>query len=132
VLVVLSDGEDNASRASKEDMIERARDSDAIVYTVSNANRRVGMDGDAEILRRLADVTGGVAYFPGSDEKVVESFDEIASNIRRGYTIGYVPDNPARDGTFRRVTIMVLVPGRTGLSVRTRDGYEAPDDSRAR
>jgi hypothetical protein len=80
----------------------------------------------------LADVTGGVAYFPGSDEKVIESFDEIAGNIRRGYTIGYVPDNQARDGAFRRVKVMVLVPGRTGLSVRTRDGYKAPDDVRAR
>lgn len=132
VLVVLSDGEDNASRYSKDDMIERARDSDAIIYTVSNANRRIGMAGDAGVLRKLADVTGGVAYFPGSDEKVVESFDEIAGNIRRGYTIGYVPGNPALDGTFRRVKVMVLVPGRTGLTVRTRDGYRATDDSRSR
>lgn len=132
VLVVLSDGEDNASRYSEDDMIERARASDAIIYTVSNANRRIGFAGDAGVLRELAEVTGGVAYFPSSDEKVVESFDEIAGNIRRGYTIGYVPANPARDGTFRRVKVMVLVPGRTHLSVRTRDGYRAPDHPSAR
>lgn len=132
VLVVLSDGEDNASRYSEKDMIERARTSDAIIYTVSNANRRIGLPGDAGVLRKLADVTGGVAYFPQSDEKVVESFDEIAGNIRRGYTIGYVPTNPARDGTFRRVKVMVLVPGRTHLSVRTRDGYRALDHTSAR
>jgi len=132
VLVVLSDGEDNASRYSEDDMIEQARTSDAIIYTVSNANRRIGLPGDAGVLRKLANVTGGVAYFPGSDEKVVESLDEIAGNIRRGYTIGYVPTNPARDGTFRRVKVMVLVPGRTHLSVRTRDGYQAPDHTSAR
>ena len=127
VLVVLSDGEDNASHYSEDDMIEHARRSDAIVYTVSNADRRVGMAGNAGLLRKLADVTGGVAYFPHSDEAVVESFDEIAGNIRRGYTIGYEPPNVTRDGGFRRVKVMVLVPGRTHLSVRTRDGYRTPD-----
>jgi Ca-activated chloride channel family protein len=132
VLVVLSDGEDNASRASRDDMIERARASDAIIYTVSNADQRIGRAGDAGVLRKLADVTGGVAYFPGSDEKVVERFDEIGGNIRRGYSIGFVPSNQTRDGTFRRVKVMVIVPGRTGLSVRTRDGYTAPGGSGAR
>ena len=127
VLVVLSDGEDNASRFSEEEMVARARASDAIVYTVSNANRRIGLPGDPGVLRKLADVTGGVAYFPGTDEKVVESLDEVAGNIRRGYTIGYVSSNPtARDGTFHRVSVMVRVPGRGDLTVRTRDGYAVP------
>jgi Ca-activated chloride channel homolog len=125
VLVVLSDGEDNASRSSKNDMMERAFDSDAIVYTVSNANRRVGMPGDPGVLRKLADVTGGVAYFPDSDEKVIKSFDELAGNIRRGYSIGYVPTNTARDGRWRNVKVMVRAPGRK-LSARCRDGYTAP------
>jgi Ca-activated chloride channel family protein len=126
VLVVLSDGEDNASRASREEMMTRARESDAIVYIVSNANRRAGTPGDPGVLRKLADITGGVAYFPESDEEVVESLNEVAGNIRRGYTIGYISSNPARDGSFRRVTVRVRVPGRTDLTVRTRDGYTAP------
>ena len=126
VLVVLSDGEDNASSASRDAMISRARDSDAIVYVVSNANRRAGLPGDPGVLRELADETGGVAYFPDSDAKVVDSLHEVAGNIRRGYTIGYVPTNPVHDGSFRRVTVRVRVPGRTGLTVRTRDGYTAP------
>ncbi|NOT25993.1 MAG: hypothetical protein HOP16_07795 [Acidobacteria bacterium] len=107
-------------------MITRARDSDAIVYAVSNANRRAGLPGDPGVLRKLADETGGVAYFPNSDERVVESLNEVAGNIRRGYTIGYVPSNPVHDGSFRRVTVRVRVPGRSGLTVRTRDGYTAP------
>ena len=126
VLVVLSDGEDNASRHSEDEMIARARASEAIIYTVSNASLRVGSDGDPGLLRKLANVTGGLAYFPNTDEEVVESLDELAGNIRRGYTIGYVSSNPAHDGSFRKVKVMALVPGRTGLTVRTRDGYTAP------
>jgi VWFA-related protein len=132
VLVVLSDGEDNASSYSKDEMIDRARASDAIVYTVSNANRRVGMPGDPGVLRKLADVTGGVAYFPSSDDKVIENFDELAGNIRRGYSIGYVPTNANHDEKFRRVKVLVSAPGRTNLSVRTRDGYRSIDHSGAR
>jgi VWFA-related protein len=123
VLVVLSDGEDNASRRSEEEMIDRARRSDAIIYTVSNADRRVGVAGDPGVLRKLADVTGAVAYFPRSDEAVVDSFDEIATNIRRGYSIGYVPADSAQDGRFRRVKVAVRMPGQRKLSVRCRDGY---------
>jgi Ca-activated chloride channel homolog len=132
VLVVLSDGEDNASRYSKEEMMERAFESDAIVYTVSNANRRTGAPGDPGVLRKLADVTGGVAYFPDSDDEVIESFDELAGNIRRGYSIGYVPANTKQDGGYRRVKVTVTGPSRNNLSVRTRDGYRSSDYSRAR
>ena len=110
-------------------MMARAKASDAIIYTVSNANRRTGLAGDPGVLRELANVTGGVAYFPGTDEKVVESLDEVAGNIRRGYTIGYASSNPARDGAFHRVRVMVSAPGRTGLTVRTRDGYTVSPSS---
>jgi Ca-activated chloride channel family protein len=123
VLVVLSDGEDNASRHTEDDMIEHARASDAIIYTVSNANRRTGMDGDPGVLRKLADTTGGVAYFPDNDKEIVEHFDEIAGNIRRGYTIGYVPRNHSDAGDYRRVKVTVHAPGRSNLRVQSRDGY---------
>ena len=125
VLVVLSDGEDNASRRSEDAMIERARDSNAIIYTVSNANRRLGLAGDAGILRKLASVTGGEAYFPDTDKKVVESFDTIAANIRRGYSIGYVPTNTSHDGSYRNLKVAVRMPGQNNLRVRSRDGYRA-------
>ena len=128
VLVVLSDGEDNASRRSEDAMIERARGSNAIIYTVSNANRRLGLAGDAGILRKLASVTGGEAYFPDTDKKVVESFDTIAANIRRGYSIGYVPTNTAHDGSYRNLKVAVRMPGQNNLRVRSRDGYRAHSD----
>jgi Ca-activated chloride channel family protein len=125
VLVVLSDGKDNASRHSRDEMLERVRRSNAIVYSVSNASRRTGGDADPRVLRRLAEAGGGVAYFPDSDDEVVESLDEIAGNIRRGYLIGYVPRNVEHDGGYRRVKVTVRGPGRTRLTARSREGYEA-------
>ena len=126
VLVVLSDGEDNASANSEEAMLERARASNTMVYTVSNANRYGDVGGgDAGLLRRLARVSGGMAYFPDNDREVVEDLDRIAGNIRRGYLIGYVPSNVAHDGTYRRVKVLVRAPGKRDLRVQSRDGYRA-------
>jgi len=126
VLVVLSDGEDNASRQSERAMLDRAQRSNAIVYTVSNADRRSGAAGDPAVLRRLAEATGGIAYFPNSDDQAVESFETIATGIRRGYTIGYTPAHADHDGSFRRVKVAVDVPGRRNLRIRSRPGYWTP------
>jgi len=126
VLVVLSDGEDNASRHREKDMFDRAVRSDAIIYTVSVDNTRIGGSGDEGVLRKLARLTGGAAYFPRSEGEVVTHFTEIAENIRRGYSIGYVPTNTARDGGYRRVKVTVRAPGRGKMNVQCRDGYTAP------
>ena len=127
VLVVLSDGEDNASHHSEGDMLERARNSDAIIYAVSNATGRDGLAGNPSTLRKLATSTGGIAYFPKSDGEVVESFAELGGNVRRGYSIGYVPRHLTHDGGFRHVKVTVRVPGRSNLRVRSRDGYRPPN-----
>jgi Ca-activated chloride channel family protein len=133
VLIVLSDGEDNASRVSEDDMLDKANRSTAIIYTVSSATAgRADGDGKPRLLRRLADVSGGVAYFPASDREVIESFAEIAGNIRRGYSIGYEPSNPQHDGRFRKVQVRVRAPGHRNLTVRARDGYLASDHAGTR
>jgi VWFA-related protein len=125
VLVVLSDGEDNASMHSDEVMLERAARSDALIYTVSTA--QLGSDiGRPALLRKLAQTSGGVSYSPKTERAVVDAFREIAANIRRGYSIGYVPTNTVQDGRFRRVKVSVRANGRRNLSVVTRDGYLAP------
>ena len=129
VLVVLSDGDDNASNHSEEEMLDRARRSDAIVYAVSSADYGSGRGGNPGVLRKLADITGGVAYFPKSDQGVVNGFNQIAANIRRGYSIGYVPPGGGRAGEFRDVKVRVQLKGRNNLTVRTRDGYAALDGS---
>jgi VWFA-related protein len=126
VLIVLSDGKDNASQHSEEDMLQRAARSDAIIYTVSTA-RLSSSASDPGLLRELAEASGGVAFFPRREEQVVEAFTEIAANIRRGYSLGYTPTNTTHDGRYRRVKVLVRVPGRSNnLRVSARDGYLAP------
>lgn len=125
VVIVLGDGDDNASRHSRDEMFDRAIRSDAIIYTVAMNDPRKGGDGNPGVLRRLAEIGGGLAYFPDSHQETVDAFTEIAENIRRGYSIGYVPTNTTRDGGWRKVKVMVRAPGRK-LSARCRDGYTAP------
>ena len=127
VLIVLSDGEDNASRHSEDDMLARAVRSDTIIYTVSTAELESNV-GNQRLLRRLAEISGGTSYRPESEDEVVESLRTIAENIRRGYSLGYVPTNDARDGRFRRVKVTVRADGRRNLNVSARDGYLAPRD----
>jgi VWFA-related protein len=125
VLVVLSDGDDNASQHSDDAMFERAARSDALIYTISTADL-VSRAGKPRVLKKLAEVSGGVSYTPRSEREVVDAFREIAENIRRGYSIGYVPTNQVRDGRFRRVKVSVRAPGHRNLKVVARDGYLAP------
>ena len=125
VLVVLSDGDDNASQHSDDAMFERAARSDALIYTISTADL-VSNAGKPRVLKKLAEVSGGASYTPTSEREVVDAFREIAENIRRGYSIGYVPTNQVRDGRFRRVKVTVRAPGHRNLKVVTRDGYLAP------
>ena len=126
VLVVLSDGEDNASMHSDDVMLERAARSDALIYTVSTAHL-VSDVGRPALLRKLARTSGGVTYSPKNERGVIDAFREIAGNIRRGYSIGYVTTNTARDGRYRRVKVSVRVTGQKNLTVIARDGYLAPN-----
>jgi Ca-activated chloride channel family protein len=130
-IIVLSDGDDNASARGRDEMYERARQSDAILYAVATNDPRTGGEGDPAVLKRLAQIGGGLAYFPRNDQETVAAFTEIAENIRRGYSVGYVPTNPARDGRWRNVKVMVRAPGMK-LSARARDGYTAPGPDSAR
>ena len=131
VLVVLADGEDNASRHSADDMLLRATRSDALIYTVSTAHLASDI-GNPGLLKKLAQRSGGVAYTPKSERAVVEAFREIAENIRRGYSIGYTPSNTVHDGRFRRVKVAVRAPGFKNLTVVARDGYLAPHHADAK
>jgi Ca-activated chloride channel homolog len=128
VLVVLSDGGDNASRHTEKDMLDRVSSGSALVYTVLDPNVVVPGESKPQVLRRLAKMSGGVAYFPKTGRQLVANFQEIAGNIRRGYSIGYVPSSAQHHHNEQhRVKVTVRVPGRGDLSVRVRNGYtEAP------
>jgi Ca-activated chloride channel family protein len=132
VLLVVTDGVDNASRESFEQTIKVAEQSNATIYTIgvfSDEDRRTEK-GDLRKARKdlkaLAEATGGEAFFPATLEEVTPICEEVAKEIRNQYTLGYYPTNPAKDGTFREVKVQVIPPsGYDRLSVRTRVGYYA-------
>jgi Ca-activated chloride channel homolog len=131
VLIVVSDGDDNASKVTLDATLKRVRDSDATIYTVALDDPLI-KDGNPKLLRRLAKSTGGEAYHPRKVEAVSEAFAEISRDIRNAYTLAYVPTR-SDDGTpGRRRTVKVYVRSQDGrvLTVRTRDGYfeRTPED----
>jgi VWFA-related protein len=126
-LVVLSDGADNASRRRLDDVLQIAQRSSATIYTIGLYDED-SPDRNPRVLRRIAELTGGRAYFPRSSNDLGRVWHDIAGEIRRQYTIGYHSSNPNRDGVFRRVEITASRSGGRSLRVITRDGYFAPDD----
>ncbi len=124
-LVVLSDGGDNASRRSLDEVLLRARQSSATIYTIGIYDE-TDRDQDPRTLRRIAEVSGGRAYFPRSLDDLEGVWRDIAGGIRSQYTVAYHSSNPARDGAFRKVRITAGRNGKRDLRVAARDGYFAP------
>jgi Ca-activated chloride channel family protein len=133
VLVVLSDGGDNASEHSEKEMLRRVEASSALIYTIVDPDVLTPREGNRGVLRRLAKLSGGLAYFPKSERAVVENFMEIAGNIRRGYSIGYAPGSDTHEHNRpHHLKVTVRMPGRSDLSVRVRNGYAESDSSGTR
>lgn len=121
VLVVISDGGDNASKAKFSDVLEAALRTDVVIYTIGlhDPNDR---DAKPGLLRELADVTGGEAFFPMDNESVTPVLERIARDIRASYTIGYAPPAAAPD-MRRKVKVDVKAPEHRKLKVRVRSTY---------
>jgi VWFA-related protein len=126
-LVVLSDGADNASRHRLDDVLQIAQRSSATIYTIGIYDAD-NPDRNPRVLRRIAELTGGRAYFPGSSNDLERVWRDIAREIRSQYTIGYLSSNPNRDGVFRKVVMTATRNGSRRLRVIARDGYFAPGD----
>jgi Ca-activated chloride channel family protein len=124
VLIVVSDGDDNASKATLDATLKGVRDSDATIYTVALDDPLI-KDGNPKLLRRLAKSTGGEAYHPRKIDEVSDAFARISKDIRNAYTLAYVPTRSSASTPQRRRTVKVYVRSQDGriLTVRTRDGY---------
>ena len=122
VLVVISDGADNASAHSLAEVLQMAEGCGAIIYTVG-LFAPDDHDVNPKVLHRLAQATGGEAFFPRDLSDVVTICERIAQDIRSQYTIGYVSSNVKQDGVFRTVRVAAQARDRGKLSVRTRSGY---------
>jgi Ca-activated chloride channel family protein len=123
-LVVVGDGGDNASTTTFEQVLKEAQASNAAIYTVGIIDP-LEREANPGLLERLAQATGGEAFFPRHVEDVDDVLRKIADDIRHSYTLGYVSSNSARDAQFRRIRVAVTDSARKSLRVRTREGYRA-------
>jgi len=121
-MVVLSDGEDNNSKSSRDQALEMAQKADVSIYTISTNISRQETEGD-KIMRYFAQQTGGVAFFPFQASDLNQSFENIANELRHQYNLFYRPEPLKNDGLFHNVQIKVR--GRKDLVVRARKGYYA-------
>jgi Ca-activated chloride channel family protein len=121
-IILLSDGDDNLSHVTREEAVEMAQRAEVIVYTISTNISGMKGKGD-KVLERIADATGGRAFFPFQIRDVSDSFTSIQDELRSQYAMAYKPANFASDGRYRTIEIIAQ---EKGLRVRTRKGYYAP------
>jgi VWFA-related protein len=122
-IILLSDGDDNLSHVTREEAIEMAQRAEAIVYTISTNVSGTKGPGD-KVLERIADATGGRAFFPFQIRDVVNAFSEIQDELRSQYSVSYTPADLKKDGHYR--TIEIIANDRKNLRVRSRRGWYSP------
>jgi len=138
VMVLISDGDDNLSNHTRAEAIEMAQRTNVVIYTIStstqwiqlsqtdpskSANRKMHLTEGDEILKDLADETGGRAFFPYHVDDLNQSFQDIGDELRNQYTITYSPSNFVANGKYHRIKIEI--PNHNGYQVRARRGYFA-------
>ncbi len=125
-MVILSDGEDNESRTSREQALEMAQRADTVIYTISTNVSHVETDGD-KLMRYFANQTGGISFFPFQAKDLNQSFENIANELRHQYNLFYRPQPLKNDGLYH--SVQIRVKDRKGLMVRARKGYYARHDN---
>jgi VWFA-related protein len=127
-LIVVTDGGDNASRMKFHNLLKMAEGSNAIIYTIGILDQSYS-DENPKVLRQLAKVTGGRAYFPESVSEVLNVSEQICEDLRQQYTIGYIPTNRAADGKYRTIRVTAQTAAKGKMYVRTRTGYLIPPET---
>lgn len=123
-IILVSDGDDNASHATREEAIEMALRANVIVYTISTNFAGTADTGKFDrILERIADATGGRTFKPFQLTDVANAFAEIQDDLRSQYALSYRPADFKHDGRYRTIEIMAE---HKGLKIRSRHGYYAP------
>lgn len=127
VLLVVTDGNDNASDETLEQLIRKAQKSEVLIYSIGLLNEEEPREARAakRALKALAEASGGLDYYPKDLAEVEKITPEVAKEIRNQYMLAYSPANQNLDGTFRQ--IRVIVNGFGKPIVRTRNGYYATD-----
>jgi Ca-activated chloride channel family protein len=125
IMILISDGDDNLSLETLSGTLEMAQKSDVSIYTIStNCSGFFGVTAPKadKVLKRLAEDTGGRAFFPFKAEDLSQSFQDISSELRSQYSLAYRSSNFVRDGSFRSIKIEA---DRKNLRVKARKGYYA-------
>lgn len=121
-IILLSDGEDNQSRVTREEAVEMAQRAEVIIYTISTNTSGLKLRGD-KVLERFADATGGRAFFPFKISDVANAFSEIQDELRSQYAVSYIPADFKKDGRYRSIEIAA---DNKKYKVRARKGYYSP------
>ena len=128
VMIIISDGMDNQSEHTREEALAMAQRAEVTIYAISTNVTGMPEHGD-KVLRRLAEQTGGRAFFPFKPSETANEtaadFQQIARELRSQYSLAYVSTNRAHDGSFRSISIEPL---QKSLLVRAKPGYFAPSE----
>jgi VWFA-related protein len=127
-LILISDGEDNASRLSYQALLKRAEAANVQIYTLGVFDEMYSGSHSGRVLKRLAKVTGGKAYFPASAAQIPAICQQIARDLRHQYTLGYLPSNPGSAGAYHAIRVTARGEGDQKLRVYTRAGYLLPPE----
>src|SRR5215213_1754530 len=125
-IILLTDGDDTSSRLKMHEAIERAQKADALIYAIGIGDRYT-FNVNEGALRKIAEQTGGRAYFPHHERDLHEAFTQIQRDLREQYLVAYSPTNKARDGSYRQIEIQVVNPAlkQQNLKLNYRAGYFA-------
>lgn len=125
-IILLTDGDDTSSRLKMHEAIERAQKVDALIYAIGIGDRYT-FNVDEGSLRKIADQTGGRAYFPRNERDLRDAFTQIERDLREQYLVAYSPSNKVRDGSYRRIEIQIVNPAlrQQNLKLNYRSGYFA-------
>lgn len=125
-IILLTDGVDTSSRLKMHEAIDRAQKADALIYAIGIGDRYSFNVNEGD-LRKIAEKTGGRAYFPKHERDLRDAFDQIQRDLREQYLVAYSPRNKARDGSYRRIQIEIVNPAlkQRDLKLNYRAGYFA-------
>ncbi len=121
-LVIVSDGGDNASQQKYSQVLALAQRSQTLIYSIGLMGEH-NIDENPGVLKRLCKNTGGIAYFPRSEQSVAEISKQVAGDLRKQYTLGFVPEATDTSGAFRKIKVKVVGPGHDRMRAQTRPGY---------
>jgi len=121
-LILVSDGDDNQSRAYLDDAIKMCQRAETTVFTISTNTSPTRERGD-DVLKKMAQATGGTAFYPQRLEDISNEFHRVEEELRSQYSLAYKPADFRPDGSFRSIYLTAL---RGGYVVHARTGYFAP------